>query len=216
SKEQREGQDPDPRHDLYSLGVLWYQLLVGDVTREMGHGWAEELAEERGVPAAQVEMIKQCVGLFKRRPENAGKLLEMLRGLGGTGTTPPTEAAPSQSAVVEALPASLPEPSRPFTPGSERARRIRWDTRIRQLSQCHRQVALSLEKGGFALGVCVLGGLALGGFGGHLAGAGVYELFRIGGMNAQDSAIFGRLVGVLVGLAMLVGFLRLGFWLRRQ
>ena len=29
SPEQRAGQEPDPRHDLYSLGVLWFYLLTG-------------------------------------------------------------------------------------------------------------------------------------------------------------------------------------------
>jgi serine/threonine protein kinase len=38
SPEQRRGEPADPRHDLYSLGVLWYQLLVGDVTRELHTG----------------------------------------------------------------------------------------------------------------------------------------------------------------------------------
>jgi serine/threonine protein kinase len=96
SKEQRDGQDPDPRHDLYSLGVLWYQLLVGDVTRELHPGWAEELVEELGVPAGHVEMIRLCVGLLKRRPENAGKLLEMLRSLSGLETTPRVDPAQVQ------------------------------------------------------------------------------------------------------------------------
>jgi serine/threonine protein kinase len=81
SPEQRRGEAPDPRHDLYSLGVLWYQLLLGDVTREMAHGWADELIEEHAVPAAHVEAIRKCVGLVKHRPENAGKLLDVLRDL---------------------------------------------------------------------------------------------------------------------------------------
>src|SRR5262249_13142419 len=37
--EQRRGSAPDPRHDLYSLGVMWFQLLVGDTTRELHAGW---------------------------------------------------------------------------------------------------------------------------------------------------------------------------------
>ncbi len=81
SGEQRRGAAPDPRQDLYSLGVMWYQLLVGDVTREMSHGWADELVEEHAVPAGHVEAINRCIGLLKHRPENAGKLLEVLRGL---------------------------------------------------------------------------------------------------------------------------------------
>jgi serine/threonine protein kinase len=95
SREQKEGAGPDPRHDVYSLGVMWYQLLVGDVTRELHPGWAEELIDEHAVPAAHVETIKQCVGLLRRRPENAQKVLETLRVL----AAPPAIAAPAHSAV---------------------------------------------------------------------------------------------------------------------
>src|SRR5262249_41381145 len=53
--EQRRGAPPDPRHDLYSLGVMWYQLLVGDVSRELHPGWAKELRLRFGVPAAHTD-----------------------------------------------------------------------------------------------------------------------------------------------------------------
>jgi hypothetical protein len=214
SKEQRDGETPDPRHDLYSLGVMWYQLLVGDVTREMGHGWAEELAEEHAVPAAQIELIKQCVGLLKRRPENAGKLLEMLRGLGGTGTTPATDAGQSQAAVLEALPASLPALASSSTPGSDRARRIRWVTRMRQLSKCHRRVAHFPYTGVWKQFLWVIGGLGLGAVVGGLAGEGLstFKLRTWGWYNQP----LGVLAGLVSGLAVLGVFLRMGSWFRRR
>jgi Serine/threonine protein kinase len=37
--ELRRGDQPQPHHDIYSLGVLWYQVLVGEVTREIHPGW---------------------------------------------------------------------------------------------------------------------------------------------------------------------------------
>ncbi|HEV3023570.1 MAG TPA: WD40 repeat domain-containing serine/threonine-protein kinase, partial [Pirellulales bacterium] len=78
SREQRDGAAPDPRHDLYSLGVMWYQLLVGDVTRELHPGWPDELLEEFQAPEGQIQLIQRCVGYFKKRPVHAGELLPLL------------------------------------------------------------------------------------------------------------------------------------------
>jgi WD40 repeat protein/serine/threonine protein kinase len=86
SPEQRRGDQPDPRHDLYSLGVMWYQLLVGDVTRELHPGWPDELTEEFDVPGDHIEMIQRCVGYFKKRPENAIALLKLMRPGGLTAS----------------------------------------------------------------------------------------------------------------------------------
>jgi D-alanyl-D-alanine carboxypeptidase len=52
--EQRRGAPPDPRHDLYSLGVMWYQLLCGDVSRELHPGWPDELIEEFHTPPREL------------------------------------------------------------------------------------------------------------------------------------------------------------------
>jgi serine/threonine protein kinase len=115
--EQRRGQPPDPRHDLYSLGVMWYQLLVGDVSRELHPGWAKELTLRHGVPRAHINLIESCVGWFDERPRNAGELLAQLRGLrdepAGPAVTqpaPPPHLAPDtekpQAAVtMQAQPA---------------------------------------------------------------------------------------------------------------
>ena len=66
SPEQRRGAPPDPRHDLYALGVVWFQLLVGDVSRELHHGWAKELAVRFGVPADQLMDVFQSVPRFSQ------------------------------------------------------------------------------------------------------------------------------------------------------
>ena len=79
SPEQRRGDDPDPRHDLYSVGVVWYQLLVGDVSRELHPGWDEELTNDFDAPRTHVEMIRHCVAYIKKRPENAVELLKLFQ-----------------------------------------------------------------------------------------------------------------------------------------
>jgi serine/threonine protein kinase len=104
SAEQRRGDGPDPRHDLYSLGVVWYQLLVGDVTRELHPGWPDELVEEYQVPPEHIELIERCVGYIKKRAAHASELLSLL--------PPPVALKPGMGAA--------PQPARSAsgTPGS--------------------------------------------------------------------------------------------------
>jgi serine/threonine protein kinase len=95
--EQRRGQPPDPRHDLFSLGVLWYQLLVGDLTRELHPGWTKELLHH-GVPSGHINVLERCVGWCADRPSDANALLPLL-----TELRHPTPAA--SPAVAEPPPA---------------------------------------------------------------------------------------------------------------
>jgi serine/threonine protein kinase len=97
--EQKEGKPPDPRHDLHSLGVMWYQLLVGDVTREMHKGWARELERGLSVPCEQVELIGRCVGWMEERPKDASELLSLLRlvRVPKTGEAPERTRADAQT-----------------------------------------------------------------------------------------------------------------------
>ena len=55
------GEAPDPRDDVYALGVIWYQMLVGDVTagRPGGTRWQKRLTEQ-GLSAEMVELLAEC------------------------------------------------------------------------------------------------------------------------------------------------------------
>jgi serine/threonine protein kinase len=97
SPEQRRGASPDPRHDLYALGVVWYQLLVGDVSRELHHGWAKELAVRFGVPAGHIALVERCVGWFDERPRDANELLPLLKEAAGLPANRQHEGASAES-----------------------------------------------------------------------------------------------------------------------
>jgi serine/threonine protein kinase len=104
SPEQRRGEPAAPHHDLYSLGVMWYQLLVGDVTREFAQGWDDELAEEFSVPKEHIECIRLCTGRPSKRPANARDLLKHL----GSIAEPPPVPAPPSPPIAEAIPEVIP------------------------------------------------------------------------------------------------------------
>jgi len=153
SQEQKQGAAPDPRHDIYSLGVMWYQLLVGDVTREMAHGWARELEAKFTVPARQISLIEKCVGWIEERPKEAGALLPLLRGLQEQAETQKGKPAPKPKPPnVEPIPVRVVPVVEPVTPPilptaeSERLRQIRFVTRMAQLQGCH---AWKWEEHGF-------------------------------------------------------------------
>jgi hypothetical protein len=83
SKEQRDGHPPDFRHDLFSLGVMWYQLLLGDVTRELRHNWKKELSTRWPNSADQIDLIERCldccVDLTEGSLKDGHHLLDLMR-----------------------------------------------------------------------------------------------------------------------------------------
>lgn len=113
SPQQMRGHDADPRDDIYALGVIWYQLMTGELGtgRPGGTRWPKRLREQ-GMPSPLIDLLGSC---FEDnpddRPRNAESLAEQIRDLLQGGSPPPavasveTLAAPAVSTAAEpALP----------------------------------------------------------------------------------------------------------------
>jgi serine/threonine protein kinase len=128
SPEQRRGAPPDPRQDLYSLGVMWFQLLAGDVTRELHPGWAKELAVKHRVQQAHLDLIGHCVGWVEERPHDAAELLPLMQAL---KSPPPPTAIPV---------AQVSEPSPPPPPPEDLRESLRTSL-VKQLHEGQKEAA---------------------------------------------------------------------------
>jgi serine/threonine protein kinase len=101
SPEQARGTaKADPRDDVHAIGVIWYQLLVGDLTAEAprGPGWKKRFAA-KGMPAKMIEFLESCTAY--ERDDRPASAVEVAADLGALLAEAPapvdanTENAPS-------------------------------------------------------------------------------------------------------------------------
>jgi serine/threonine protein kinase len=106
SPQQMRGDPPDPRDDVHALGVIWYQLLTGDLTSGPPADWRDVLAE-RGVPEGALQLLGACLASrAEKRPADAVALAEGLAAV--------LEADAPYAELVDPAPAARPErPARP-------------------------------------------------------------------------------------------------------
>jgi serine/threonine protein kinase/DNA-binding PadR family transcriptional regulator len=97
SPQQQAGRPADPRDDVYSISVIWYQALTGDLSagRPGGAAWRRKLVEQ-GLPMPVVELLDSC---FEddpdNRPRDAADLAERLKAL-----LPPVAAGAKKAQTV--------------------------------------------------------------------------------------------------------------------
>jgi serine/threonine protein kinase len=90
SPQQVRGERPDPTDDVYSLGIVWHQLLIGELTKgcPTGKRWRQRLLDG-GMPAAMADLLESCFEAEATdRPANAGVLADRLTALLKPAATP--------------------------------------------------------------------------------------------------------------------------------
>jgi formylglycine-generating enzyme required for sulfatase activity len=103
SPQQMRGEKPDPRDDVYALGVIWHQLLTGDLTSPAptGRRWGDGLLK-RGVSEAALDVLSSCFESDPvHRPDDAVALAENLEAI--TRSRAKTLCAPEIITTVAGL-----------------------------------------------------------------------------------------------------------------
>jgi serine/threonine protein kinase len=83
SPQQAEGRPPDPRDDVFALGIIWFQALSGNLSapRPGGFAWRTRLAE-RGMAQEAITLLESCFDDDPdERPRDAAELAERLAAL---------------------------------------------------------------------------------------------------------------------------------------
>ena len=90
-----EGKQATTLSDIYSLGVVLYQMVIGDFSRTVAPGWEREVEDE-----LLREDIAACLdGNPERRLPSAGELAQRLRNLDERRSQRRTEAEASTAAA---------------------------------------------------------------------------------------------------------------------
>jgi serine/threonine protein kinase len=78
SPEQIEREPAHTSDDVFSLGVMWYQLIVGNLAARPHAGPLDDL-EAKGMTKKQMDVLVGCLKPRQRRTPNAGELAKAIR-----------------------------------------------------------------------------------------------------------------------------------------
>jgi serine/threonine protein kinase len=134
SPQQVRGEAPDPRDDVHALGVIWYQLLVGDLTGGIPTDWMTVL-QDLGQPRPLIDLLGACVASRPdKRLASAGDLAEKLAAeldnervldvIPVAQPAPPPVAELWVPPVTKRRPAEQPETVRPARPVTRRGQPV--------------------------------------------------------------------------------------------
>lgn len=190
SAPSRAGSAPPTSFDVYAIGIIWYQLLIGDFQQEMGPSWEAELTQ-LGVP-------RKHIGLLRKMVFDPAKL-------DSTGSTARPADAASLIREIDAV----------LSAASKTAKRRRREM-IRREKDRARKRAERAERIGVLVGGGLLGSIVFGAYGallGYGAGAGWNRELADATMLSSDQWIGGvQRAGHGPGIAIssLIG---IGVWL---
>lgn len=125
SPQQLRGEPPDPRDDVYALGVIWHQLLTGDFTsgRPGGSRWRQKL-QDQGLSQQLLMLVEASFeDDAADRPQDAAVLAEQLRKL--LSGEMPSQASFPAAASRSTAPNSGPLNAAPAKPAIERGDEVR-------------------------------------------------------------------------------------------
>ncbi len=77
--QQRSFRRKAKQDDVFALGVVWFQLIIGVIERP-SYDFAVRLAEQ-GADSHTIRLIERCLAHPDRRYKNAGQLLDAISGL---------------------------------------------------------------------------------------------------------------------------------------
>ncbi len=131
SPQQMAGLPADPRDDVYALGVIWHQLLTGDLTkgRPGGSRWKERLTE-KAMTAAMLTLLEGCFEENREdRPKDAADLATKLSGLLTPASATAASAGPKQQFPSPPSKALVEAPTSEVEDQGEKSKQIGLDVR---------------------------------------------------------------------------------------
>ena len=110
SLQQRRGAAPSSHDDIYSLGVIWYQMLRADPLAEITQDWRDELKTCQA-PENVLALLTRCLSTnLDIRPADGTAMAEEMARLMATAPSPSPNLSRAHS-PRQVLPGGAPPPS---------------------------------------------------------------------------------------------------------